>query len=268
MKKIIAFVLLLSIFIFVGTNLTAIDVAQLSEDIVGATSSSRAILCELIYSIAYADLWDPKTIPKYNCYAYAIGITSDEHDPGYFSGQTYDHLCIIGELAEVIKDDLKVLGYNCIRIQNDCPNSIGIWENVIAVRKDTTLDDGGRNDYHVAKLMSDGWYHKPGNTAILKFKNAPSNDVAWRNELYYFGRYYPSTVTYDSPLRFILYKRNHSDTTYTWTGEHYHSGASHFYRYSYVCDGCGYSNMVWQELPCTGPHCNLPWSVNPDPVTE
>ncbi len=25
---------------------------------------------------------------------------------------------------------------------------------------------------------------------------------------------------------------------------------------------------IWVESPCTGPHCNLPWSVNPDPVTE
>ena len=25
---------------------------------------------------------------------------------------------------------------------------------------------------------------------------------------------------------------------------------------------------TWVESPCTGPHCNLPWSVNPDPITE
>lgn len=55
----------------------------------------------------------------------------------------------------MIKDDLTGdLGYNCVKVQSNRPTSTSRWTNVIAVRKDTTGDFYGFNDYHFAKLSS------------------------------------------------------------------------------------------------------------------
>lgn len=69
----------------------------------------------------------------------------------------------------------------------------------------------------------------------------------------------------DSDLRYLSYKSSHGDTTYTWTGEHYHSGTRHYYLYAYVCDDCGgYASTVWTSTPCAGPPCATPSSYTPE----
>ncbi|MBS6462773.1 MAG: hypothetical protein KH352_05175 [Ruminococcus sp.] len=278
-KRLLAIIISLSIVLSFGTHLLAVE-NDFSLDIRSTEKPDYSVDVNSIFG-PNSKLKDSTFVSfnilmiSYNCYAYALGFTDKFYYPGELSGYSIlgydlDNVHCMDALADMVKHDLTdVFGFSCVKIQNDCPTSVGIWENVIAARMETKYQktNMNENDYHFAKLTSDGWYHKPGRTGILKFKNAPSNSKVWTNEAYDAQYYEPSTY-YNTPLRFILYKRNHSDTTYTWTGTHYHSGASHFYRYSYVCDGCGYSNMVWQELPCTGPTCNLPWSVNPDPVTE
>ena len=106
----------------------------------------------------------------------------------------------------MIKEDLKGnLKYNCVKIQSSRPSSASGWTNAIAVRKDTTGDLYGFNDYHFAKLSSGNWYHKPGLTAVLKFNTAPSNSFIWTNEAF-DGEYWPPTISYESNIMYLLYK--------------------------------------------------------------
>lgn len=225
-----------------------------------APHSTRASTYTLQYSTLH--LWDPATMPYYNCYAYVLGRTSTCH-PGNFSSQTYNGSSSIATVAQLVKDDLNGgLGYDCVKVQTSRPSSKNGWENVIAVRKDTDDEYGiGYKDYHFAKLTSSGWYHKPGNSAVLKFNSAPSNSVEWTNESYN-GYYIEGHITYDSALRYLLYKSSHGNTTYTYTGEHYHSGSSHYYLYAYVCNNCGDRvSTVWTSSPCSGPPCVVPSRV-------
>ena len=57
-------------------------------------------------------------MPNYNCYAYAIGRTSD-CQPGDFSNQSYNHSSNIDAVATMIKDDLTGdLGQHRINAKN------------------------------------------------------------------------------------------------------------------------------------------------------
>lgn len=265
-KRLIAIIISICMILSFSTNILAAELAP------------NALSYTLQHSTLHA--WDPSTMPNYNCYAFAIGRTDDAYQPGDFSGDDncyYNHLGKIDDLAKVIDADLNgSLGYACVRIQVNRPDSFGIWENVIAIRKDETLDyvrpDNNErwNDYHVAKLTSEGWFHKPGGTAVLKFNQAPSNNVNWTNERYAYGIYYEPIVTYESEIRYLLYKTAHGSASITkWTEEHYHLGSSHFYLYEIGCSDCyeSFGSTTWVERPCNG-NCILPWSVNPDPVTE
>lgn len=250
-KRLIAIIISICMVLSFGTYLTATN-----------TSAS-----EFLYSTVYS--WDPATMPRYNCYAYVLGLTDKFYIPGDFNDNyKYNLNANVYNLAEVIKADLKDgFGYKCIKTHSNCPASLGIWSHVMAMRRETIYDF--RSDFHVAKLTSEGWLHKPGSFAILKFNDAPSNDILWTNERF-DGEYNSPNVTYDSPVLFMSYKANHGVLSqYTWTEKHYHSGTSHFYLYANICADCdGYENATWVESPCTGPTCNLPWSVNPDPITE
>lgn len=206
------------------------------------------------------------SMKNYNCYAYALGRTS-ACDPGDFSNQYYDHTASISDVADLVKDDLHgSLGYKCVKVQTSRPSSTSGWSNVIAVRKDTTGDYFGFNDYHFAKLSSSSWLHKPGRTAVLKFKSAPTNSVSWSNECYDGTNYIAPSIWYESDIMYILYKSSHGSTVRTWTGNHYHSGSRHYYEYANVCNDCGeVASTVWTNSACSGPPCILPWSVTPTP---
>lgn len=206
--------------------------------------------------------WNASMV-NYNCYAYALG-RSTACNPGDFSGQSYNHTASISTVANIVKDDLKgSLGYDCVKVQSTRPTSSAGWANAIAVRKDTNSDIGF-NDYHFAKLSSSKWYHKPGRTAVLKFNSAPTNAIAWTNEAYNGSTYYAPTIWYESSIMYLLYKSNHGATTQTWTGEHYHSGARHFYLYTYSCKDCGgYVRTAWVSEPCSGPPCAIHFRTIP-----
>lgn len=224
---------------------------------VNTINASRYVLQN---SVLYS--WDANTMPGYNCYAYVLGRSS-RCDPGDFSNQTYNDSMSIASFAELVKADLNNgLGYSCVKIQNSYPSATSGWTNVIAARKDTNYDAGGINDYHFAKLNSSNWYHKPGGTAILKFINNPSNSIIWTDEAYAYGGYMEPIVWYDSDIVFMLYKENHGSITYTWTGEHYHAGANHYFLFANICSDCGdYLNTEWVSRSCSGPPCALPWSL-------
>ena len=249
MKKLVAIIISICMILSFGSYLTA-------DEIIPSLSHST------VYS------WDPSTMENYNCYAYVLGLQSTAIPGNFNSTISYNPFEDVYYLEQVIKADLKgTLGFKCVKTTTGAsPTSIGIWENIIAMRKEIYCNID--SDFHVAKLTSEGWLHKPGTTAVLKFNNAPSDDVDWICE-YFNGVYKKSNVIYDSPILYMSYKRNHGNSPYTWTGTHYHSGTSHFYLYANICADCdGRENATWVESPCTGPTCNLPWSVNPDPITE
>ncbi len=204
--------------------------------------------------------WDPETMDDYNCYGFAIGRISI-CNPGDFSNGTYVHTDSIENVARVVKNDLQgELGYSCVVQQVIRPESTTGWANVIALRKDTTMDfeyyGEPYNDFHFAKLTSNGWLHKPGLTAVLKFNTAPTNSDDWYAEGYN-GTYILTNDTYDSNIIYFSYKRNHTITT-RYAGEHYHSGASHWFLYEDVCTDCGCAiSTDWIGQPCSGPPCSF-----------
>lgn len=233
------------------------DVRSLVNSYYGRIANQEAKIAR--YSLQYSTLysWNPTTMPNYNCYAYAIGRNL-ACDPGDFSGQFYDHTANIWSVADIVKDDLQgQLGYDCVKMQGTRPTSTSGWSNVIDVRKDTTGDYYGINDYHFSKLLSSNWYHKPGPTAILKFINPPSNSVAWTNEAYN-GIYHAPSIWYESSNVYLLYKPNHGYVSYMWTGNHYHSGTRHYYEYGYKCQDCDeFTSTTWTSVSCPGPPCPL-----------
>lgn len=124
--------------------------------------------------------WDEKPMRLYNCYSYALDITSEWYDPGDFCGGTYDvnditlsdiEPLVIADLQSDAMEEVTGNKYTCILSQtNNRPIALGNWDNIIALRTD---EDYGL-DYHFAKLSGTDWLHKPGETAILKFNNPPS----------------------------------------------------------------------------------------------
>lgn len=207
----------------------------------------------LLYSQIYS--WNSSTMPSYNCYAYALGRTDDFYEPGDFCGGEYNDAASIQNVATVVKEDLKALGHVCVKIRTTKPSSLGSWSKLIAVRKDTTYDFGGINDFHFARYISSTWRHKPGGTAVLTFINAPSNSNTWTNENY-DGTSHQGSVTYDSNLRFLLYKNSHGSTTYEYTGQNYHAGNYHYFVYGYKCEDCGdYASTVTIRRACSGNPC-------------
>ena len=197
----------------------------------------------------------------YNCYAYAVGKTDDFYWPGMYhdvpNKTNFDISKPISVLALHVKHDLlsSHYSYNCVKITNTKPSSFQTGQKCICIRKST-------DDFHFMKLSSNGnWLHKPSWTNPLKYKYVPSYSRAWTNEAYgkdpYTGimTYYPVYETYNSYLRFITFQTNHT-VNYGYTGESYHSGAFHYYKYGDICQECGdVSNVVWIKRPCSGPPC-------------
>ncbi len=107
-------------------------------------------------------------------------------------------------------------------------------------------------------LTSAGWLHKPSTTAVLKFKESPSNSYRWTNECYN-GYYNAPSITYESDVIYFKYKTNHGNLTEKWLGDHYHLGATHCYVYKVICDDCGRQvETVIERVPCSGPPCLVP----------
>ena len=147
----------------------------------------------------------------------------------------------------------------CVAITTTAPTSLSSGQSCICVRK--AIDD-----YHFMKLISGSWYHKPGNTHILKYKYTPTASREWTNECSFEGVSYEGYTTYDSAIYFLIYSQNHGSTTYTKTGNDYHAGAKHFYEYGQKCDSCGvFVSTTWTIRACSGPPCSIIQGVTPTP---
>ena len=161
----------------------------------------------------------------YNCYGYAIerGVLKN---PGYFSGREMDEMMSIGEIAERVRDDLIALGHTNVQEWN-----YGEARDVCTGAKTIALRVRAGVDYHFMRLNdSDGeWYHKPGQTAILKYNHGSSIVVLWSNECYKRGQYYEADVYYDSTIVYFTYDAEHSY-------EYEYCGGS---RHVLTCTTCG-----------------------------
>lgn len=201
-------------------------------------------------------------VTNFNCYAYALGKSDKFYDPGEFSGNTYNTISDDPVYAaNLVKEDLYDLGYECVSIKATCPTSNGIWDSIIAVKVDTDFDCGYYNDYHFARLVGSDWRHKPAGTAILQFNSASTVDAnEWCNERIINNTAYEPTIWYESDTIYICYSQDH---TTTYTGNNYHSGNQHYCQYRYTC-GCSLNGTTfWEHYACSGNPCITPNSITP-----
>lgn len=225
---------------------------------------SRAVATYTLQDSTVYGSWSESFL-NYNCYAYSVGRTDDFYWPGKFSNvpnkYDFDISDSIYSLACDVKADLKSTSFSnqCVSITTTRPTSLSSGQSCICIRK-------GPVDFHFMKLSSSSWYHKPGNTNPLKYKYAPSTSRTWTNEASFRGDTYAPDTYYDSTINYLIYSKNHGSTTYTWTGNDYHSGSRHYYEYGYKCDNCGiFTSTTWTSMPCSGPPCATPWSLTPVP---
>lgn len=162
---------------------------------------------------AWKDKWE-----NYNCYAFAINRTeqprfyqsSKQYDPGDLSGESFSRSLPIEEIANIVKADLLAIGYTNVELSTSIPN-INSNQQLICVRK-------GGTDYHFMKydLSTDYWYHKPGQSAVLRYNYVPNNADAWKREVSVDGgQYLLDDYEYDGDIYFIKYDKNKVDLSYS-----------------------------------------------------
>jgi hypothetical protein len=158
--------------------------------------------------------WDPAWA-NYNCYSYAIDRTDSWYNPGDFahhgnnSGIPY---MPVEDIAQLVKDDLEFLGYSTVNITDTAPDpaSLEPYQKLICVRTGPYIDGyglwNGYKDYHFMQYnREDGyWYHKPSETAPLKYKHHPS-DYIWTDESSFKGIEIEHHIEYNSDIWYIVY---------------------------------------------------------------
>lgn len=150
----------------------------------------------------------------YNCYAYSINRAEQpqyyssepyiQYQPGDMSGEgSFTDCTAIDQLVDIVCADLTDMGYSNISTSSTIP-TINSSQELICVRMLRDVD------YHFMRydLATDAWYHKPSNTAVLKYNYTPSNSYTWNNERSIPGGELPATFEYDSDIVFITYSKN------------------------------------------------------------
>ncbi len=146
---------------------------------------------------------------NYNCYAYSINrsenpshyATGFQYQPGDFARiNGYYYGIQIDDLADIIKADLEAIGLTNVSISDSIPASLNSNQKLICVRT-------GYTDYHFMRYdpVTDAWYHKPGQTAVLKYKYIPSNNLDWISEYSLEGEEFYSGFVYNSSIKYIVY---------------------------------------------------------------
>lgn len=226
----------------------------------GYTSSESKATRSLNYTLQYSTLYEvPANMTLFNCYSYAIGISSAWYNPGAFSGYTLTE----NDLATMFVDDIADLviadfqsaarGQKCAYYTMVRPTSdeLDADETAICVR---IGDDGyGSYDYHFMRLFDDNgdkWRHKPSGTAILTYNGYPLEVMPWTNEHYYNGIAYAGDIIYDGSIRYIIFADSHDYGTPIYTGYNYHSGTKHYYQYSKTCSTCGLATTYYTSTSC------------------
>lgn len=272
----ITFLITITPFAIEGSAKSVITEAVITEDIPDSVFSNSAsaetppisplMISEadqLRHSTLYGK-WNTEYI-KYNCYAFAIGYTAPEPGedpwfrPGYFSSSSspsLSHDTTIEKLALYTKYDLKALGSSCVIQRTDYDEIMQFANvcNIICLRK-TSINN--KFDFHYMKYSDSVWLHKPGRCHVLKLNGLPY-ETTWTNEtLQANGIYVPGDNLYVGTIYYMAYKVNHNFTSRLYTGEEYHSGASHYFRCLDVCADCGDQVFGWEARRCFGPPCPL-----------
>lgn len=163
--------------------------------------------------------WGSDSLWDYNCYAYAIEMTdrppqyttAKQYQPGDFAGfGSFNENIGIFELATIVRHDLEFLGYS-VSVESTAPTSLVAGNKLISIRR-TTSGSSWEQDYHFMRYeISDGyWYHKPGFTAILKYKYH-TGAKEWIRETSFCGVESAGGVPYDSEVYYIVF----SNTSFT-----------------------------------------------------
>ena len=182
-------------------------------------------------------LWN-STCKRYNCYSYALKRSDAVIDPGSVSGNSsmlYSYLQSgnVAAVANLVVEDLNALGYSCVRKTTTRPSVSGLSSNqtLICLRLDTDQS----TDYHFMRYVpsSEGWQHKPGLTAILRYNYIPSNSRDWLSEGYNGSAYISSGYTYDSTIYYFVYSTTHN------TSVSDYSSSAH----KISCSNCSYSKI-------------------------
>ena len=215
-------------------------------------SSRYTLVDSTVYGSWYSGLGN------YNCYAYAIGDSTAFYWPGAFSvvpnEYNLNYSNSIYTFATYVRSDLKSSDFSkqCVKLTTVRPSSLSQGQSCMAIRKCTY-------DFHFMKYDPSYWYHKPGGSSILKYNYQPTVGRTWTNEYSIDGVAHSPDTYYNSDIYYIVYRSNHPSTTYRWTGEHYHSGNKHYFRYGDQCDECGeFMNLEWISQSCSGPPCQMP----------
>ena len=139
---------------------------------------------------------------NYNCYAYALGITS-RVQPGHYSGEPFALTMPVSDMADVVLADLEALGYWGYTSSTKPTALLDPYFKVIAIRKTITNED-----YHFMKMYGslNAWAHKPAETQPLKWNYSSPNSKDWTNERMTASGAQPPSLTYDSNIYYILYK--------------------------------------------------------------
>ena len=159
----------------------------------------------------YNYLYNAGASSSINCYGYAINYNGWA-DPGDFGGNNnsywnYQNLDSTNAayLVDAVLDDLYALGYTHAHEVNASyvPSS---GETVIAFRMGYTYG-GYAYDYHFMKWSGSFWLHKPGNTAILRFKST-SLSSTWYPEAYFVNAgvwMHDNTFRYNGIVKYVAY---------------------------------------------------------------
>ena len=170
-------------------------------------------------------------ITVYNCYAYALGkyntntdfSSSPSADPfeGYYIGKisTGYEICSdnIEDYIDGIVSDLLYWRCTDITISTTMPSTtLSDNERLICFRLSMDTPNSTNGSYHFMryKIKKDAegnsygaWYHKPGDSQVLQYKQTPSNDLIWTNEgISAFGQFPEQLIEYNSPIYYIKYK--------------------------------------------------------------
>lgn len=165
----------------------------------------------------------------YNCYAYAIGrydfdryfgfnIVSgnpERYNPGDIAvkkGVTpIDRLLASDRLAADVQNiinDLNALHYYDVATDTEIPNveELSSNEYLICIRDNS-------HGFHLMRYDKETncWYHKPGDSAILKYKYVPDRFEDWYGEYSQNGKCYLDPYSdayyYSGPITFISFKK-------------------------------------------------------------
>lgn len=154
---------------------------------------------------------------KYKCYVYALDEYPKYGDEmiGAFCGKTnkassYLNNAELDALSSIVMQDLSALGNVCIKKTSTLSEAVNLPAayNVICLRITT---GGQHRDFHFMKYNRSlgAWLHKPGHSAILKYKYTPSASRVWTNERYMEDGAKAGFVTYNSPIWFFAFSSSH-----------------------------------------------------------